>query len=108
MSLNELRAGPRFRKEGLKEACSDGMHHKSEAFNHLFLFLTGFFLNFCSVLLLLCKPFMSSHDASGQKLGLIDHAYPTSPLCRLDQINETCLARGVISEWVELRGWSHY
>ena len=30
MSLNELRAGPRFRKEGLKEACSDGMRHKSE------------------------------------------------------------------------------
>ena len=49
---------------------------------------------------------MSSHDASGQKLGLIDHAYPTSPLCRLDQVNETCLARGVISElggWVEFR-----
>lgn len=81
VSLNELRAGPRFRKEGLKEACSDGV-----------------FLNLCSVLLLLCKPFMSSHDASGQKLGLIDHAYPTSPLCRLDQVNETCLARGVITQ----------
>lgn len=80
VSLNELRAGPRFRKEGVREACSD-----------------GFFLNFCSVLLLLCQPFIAGHDPSGEKLGLIDHTYTTSPGCRLDQINETCLAHGVIT-----------
>lgn len=62
------------------------------------LYCAGFFLNLCAVLLLLCKPFLVGHDPSGQKLGLINHTYPTSPVCRLDQKNETCLACGVISE----------
>ena len=54
-------------------------------------------LNFCAVLLLLCKPFLFSHSSTS-KLDLISPAYPSSPVCRLDQLNETCLAQKVISK----------
>ena len=50
----------------------------------------------------LCKPFFSSH-LSAQKLGLISNDYPSSPSCRLDLHNETCLAQGMIGEREERR-----
>ena len=53
-------------------------------------------LNFCAVLLELCKPFFANHP-SGEKLALISRDYPTSPLCRLDLNNETCFAGGIIN-----------
>ena len=53
-------------------------------------------INFCAVLLLLCKPFFANHP-SGEKLALINGGYPKSPLCRLDLKNETCFAEGIIN-----------
>ena len=55
----------------------------------------GFMINFCAVMLELCKPFFS-RDPSGQKLGLISAQYATSPTCRLNLHNEPCLAQGVV------------
>ena len=53
-------------------------------------------LNFCAVLLELCKPFFADHP-SGEKLGLISRDYPTSSLCRLDFYDEPCFAKGIIN-----------
>ena len=63
--------------------------------------LSGFMLNFCAVMLELCKPFFSN-DPSGQKLALINAQYATSPACRLDLHNETCLAQGIVGEYSNL------
>ena len=57
----------------------------------------GFMINFCGVMLELCKPFFCS-DPSGQKLGLISAQYATSPACRLSLHSEPCLAQGVVSK----------
>lgn len=81
VSLNLIRTGPRFKRAGREDlhgACSD-----------------GFMLNFCAVMLELCKPFFCSHP-SADKLALISTSYPTSACCRLDLLNEPCLAQGFL------------
>jgi len=60
--------------------------------------LPGFMVNLCAVLLAFCKPLFSTH-VGGPKLSLISRDYPSSPLCRLDLVNERCLASGSICEW---------
>ena len=57
--------------------------------------IAGFMINFCTVLLTFCKPFFSRF-VSAPKLDLISLDYPSSPVCRLDHINVTCLASGTI------------
>ena len=125
VSLNELRAGPRFKKgiQAAEGTCSDGEIYPTPPLSlSLFFFLpppppppppisslclhppnhinlvhcSGFMLNFCAVLLHLCKPFFANHT-SGEKLGLINGDYPTSSLCRLDLNNETCFVGGIIN-----------
>ena len=121
VSLNELRAGPRFKKgiQAAEGTCSDGEMYPTPPLSHslslslplphlypLFAFISpnhinlvhcsGFMLNFCAVLLHLCKPFFANHT-SGEKLGLINGDYPTSSLCRLDLNNETCFVGGIIN-----------
>ena len=66
----------------------------------------GFMLNFCAVLLELCKPFFANHP-SGEKLGLISREYPTSSFCRLDFNNETCFAEGIINSKHALTIYMH-
>jgi hypothetical protein len=80
VSLNEGRTGPRFKRgEGVAGTCSD-----------------GYMVNFCAVILELCKPFFTS-SPSGPKLSLIYPDYPSSPFSRLDLHGEPCFAQTILS-----------
>lgn len=100
VSLNEQRAGPRFKRgEGVAGACSDGElpANPNVTISPHICTLIGYMVNFCAVMLELCKPFFTS-DPSGPKLDLISTDYPTSQLCRLDLNGEPCFAQAIISK----------